>query len=355
MASFVVHGLTRSYFTRKVTGYLDFTDRPWRLEPCPPNIHPNASEIGWTGGIPVVTGPDGDLMWDSTAIIEHLDSHTDPSRGVLPEDQTLRFLVHLLDDFSDEWFYRPAVGSRWSFPGNTETAGWQIAEELSAFLGFPGGPVRENVVEAMTGSLPKLGVHPGSIDAWMEESVTPWFQALDEHLGDDGYLVGDRPSMADFALFGANVAHFVGDPVCRELADEYGPAVVAHTHRLQMPQRHDFGDWFSVATVPDTLIDVIAEAGRHYLPWVAEATVAGSASVALSDEVSVDITASPFLIAARGVMLARYVAARSAELDQILDRAGVLRYFADHVDQATAVPDVRDHARPPDNRPYAIN
>ena len=40
-------------------------------------------------------------------------------------------------------------------------------------------------------------------------------------------------------------------------------------------------------------------------------------------------------------MLARYVEARSPELDAILERAGVLRYFADHVDQATAVPDVR--------------
>ena len=105
----------------------------------------------------------------------------------------------------------------------------------------------------------------------------------------------------------------------------------------------------------DTLIAVIAEAGRHYLPWVAEATVEGAAAVALSDEISVDITASPFLVAARGITLARYVEARSPVLDEILDRAGVLSYFANHVDRATEIPDVRDHARPRDNRPYAIN
>ena len=58
MAPYIVHGLTRSYFTRKVTGYLDYTDRPWRLEPCPPTLHPAATEAGWTGGIPVVTAPD---------------------------------------------------------------------------------------------------------------------------------------------------------------------------------------------------------------------------------------------------------------------------------------------------------
>ena len=56
---YIVHGLTRSYFTRKVTGYLDYTDRPWRLEPCPPGDHLDAQAAGWTGGIPVVTEPVG--------------------------------------------------------------------------------------------------------------------------------------------------------------------------------------------------------------------------------------------------------------------------------------------------------
>ncbi|MAH11959.1 MAG: hypothetical protein CL403_12660, partial [Acidimicrobiaceae bacterium] len=81
---YIVHGLTRSYFTRKVTGYLDYTDRPWRLEPCPPGDHLGAQAAGWTGGIPVVAEPDDALMWDSTTIIEHLDLRADADRHVLP-------------------------------------------------------------------------------------------------------------------------------------------------------------------------------------------------------------------------------------------------------------------------------
>ena len=44
----LVHELTRSYFTRKVTGYLDYTDRPWRLEPMGPEPtgHPEAAASG---------------------------------------------------------------------------------------------------------------------------------------------------------------------------------------------------------------------------------------------------------------------------------------------------------------------
>ncbi|MEO0493343.1 MAG: glutathione S-transferase N-terminal domain-containing protein [Actinomycetota bacterium] len=346
---FIVHGLTRSYFTRKVTGYLDYTDRPWRLEPCPPNLHPEATAVGWTGGIPVITDPSGDLMWDSSTVIEHLDTMTDPARSVLPDDPSLRFVAHLLDDLSDEWFYRPAVGSRWNYPDNTMTAGWQISEELSTLVGFPGGLVRPGVVATMSANCPKLGVVEGSIDAWMAEVVAPWFDALEGHLG-AGYLLGDRPSLADFAVYGANAAHFVGDPVCRDLVDEHSPAAVAHTHRLSMPQRQTFGDW--AGGVSDSLIAVIAQAGRHYLPWVAAATVSGAATTTIGGH-EIEISSTPFLDNARGVLLARYVEARSSELDEILDAAGVLAYFADHVDQATLVSDPTQPARPSDNRPYS--
>lgn len=351
---YLVHGLTRSYFTRKVTGYLDYTDLPWRLEPGFLD-HPHAVAAGWNGGIPVITDPTGTPLWDSTSVIEHLDIAAPDDRKVLATDPTIRFLDYLLDDLSDEWFYRPAVGSRWSYPGNTEAAGWQITEELSVALGLPASAVRTNVVATMTASLPRLGVEPENIEAWMNEVFVSWLKALEPHLAGGGYLLGQRPGLADFAVFGANVAHFVGDPYCRELADEHGPGAVAHTHRLMLPERQDFGDWFDPTALPDTLIPVLAEAGRHYLPWVAKATVEGAATVEFADGVTAEISSTPFLDTARGIMLARYVAARTPELDAILEQAGVLEYFAEYVDQATAIPDVSSGAQPSDNRPYAVN
>lgn len=354
MVPYLVYGLTRSYFTRKVTGYLDYTDRPWRLEPGF-GQQAAATGAGWNGGIPVVTNPDGALMWDSTSIIEHLDQATPTDRSVLPADPTLQFVAYLLDDFSDEWFYRPAVGSRWSYPANTLTAGWQIAEELSSSLPIPAAFARDRVVETMTASLPKLGVTEDNIDAWMSEVLVPWMRALDVHLAEGGYLLGGRPSIADFAVFGANAAHFMGDPYCRELTDEHGSAAVAHTARLLMPQQQSFGEWFDADDIPDSLVALIAEAGRHYLPWVTEATVAGSATVELADGITADIASTPFLDAARGVLLARYVEARTPQLDGLLERAGVLPFFADAVGRATSIPDVSTASQPTDNRPYAVN
>ena len=113
---FIVHGLRVSYFTRKVTGYLDHAGLAWGLQPSL-GANMAAMEAGWNGGIPVVEAPDGTLMWDSTSVILHLDTRF-PERSVRPSDPVLAFLDALLDDFSDEWFYRHAVGSRWLFEEN---------------------------------------------------------------------------------------------------------------------------------------------------------------------------------------------------------------------------------------------
>ena len=56
---------------------------------------------------------------------------------------------------------------------------------------------------------------------------------------------------------------------------------------------------------------------------------------------------------ARRVLLARYASARSETLDRVLERAGILRYYADFVREAGAIPDPRLLPQPRLNRPFA--
>ena len=238
-----VYGSTQSFFTRKVTGYLDYKQLPWHLRRgLAPSAEARAG--GWPGGIPAVIDAEGRVMWDSTSLILHFEHHR-PERSVLPTDPTHRFLCFVLDDFNDEWFYRLAVGSRWYYPENTTHGSWDLAREGAFEIPAPVDQIRQMVTATMTGSLPPLGATPDNIDALMDESLKPWLRAFSAHLSADGYLFGGRPSMADFAFYGGDAAHFVNDPLCWRWVEEEGPEVAKHTFRLTEPDDQEFGDWLA--------------------------------------------------------------------------------------------------------------
>src|SRR5271156_3368114 len=120
-ASYRVYGMSQSYFTRKLTGYLDYKSVPYRLRRFAV-ANRVARDAGWPGGVPVVKTSGGEFMWDTTAMIHHLESRF-PEPRVLPTDPVLRFIDYVLEDALDEWFYRPAVGSRWVFLENHRARG----------------------------------------------------------------------------------------------------------------------------------------------------------------------------------------------------------------------------------------
>jgi glutathione S-transferase len=346
-----VHGMMQSYFTRKMTGYLDYKGIPWLFRRFP-GASPEAAAAGFPGGVPVVETPAGEFMWDSTSMIHHLELRF-PEPSVLPGDPAQRFLCHVVEDAADEWLYRPAVGTRWYFAENGAVGGFELARDLAVRMPLTGDQAFAAVGAHVRSSCPPLGVTAETIQLWVDDVLRPWMRVLGTHLARRPYLFGERPSIADFALFGGNAAHFVNDPLCRRWVDEDAPAVVQHTHRLLEPEDQEFGLWDDpAAAVPETLIALLAELGRHYLPWVSRACVDGVADVAFAQGPRVAIHATEFLQAARATLLARYVEHRSARLDALLERAGILRYFADHVAHAGTIPDVREPPRPALNRPF---
>jgi glutathione S-transferase len=340
--------MMQSYFTRKMTGYLDYKGIPWLFRRFA-GSSPETMAAGFPGGVPAVETPDGDFMWDSTAMILHLELRF-PEPAALPPDPVQRFLCHVIEDAADEWLYRPAVGSRWHFAENAAVGGFELARDISARLPITGDQAHAAVGAHVRASCPPLGVTPENIALWIDDVLRPWMRVLGANLARRPYLFGERPSLADFALFGGNAAHFVNDPMCRRWVDEDAPAVVRHTHRLLEPEDQEFGDWDDPGA--ETLTDVLAELGRMYLPWVSRACTDGVAELAFADGTRVAIRASEFLRQARATLLARYVASRSDRLDAALDRAGILSFFADHMGAAGSIPDYRDPPRPVLNRPF---
>lgn len=349
---FRVFGVDQSFFTRKVTGYLDHKGIRWTYRRCG-GVPPELAGRGFPGGIPAVETPEGELMWDSTAMILYLERRV-PEPAVLPPDPVAQFLCYLIDDICDEWIYRTAVGSRWFVEENTRLGGYELGRDMTFTL-----PVSADQAHAMTGAFVRsscgpLGVSAENIQSWIDEVLRPWMRVLGAHLAAERtpYLFGGRPSLADFAVFGGSAAHFANDPACRRWMDDDAPALVRHTHRILEPYGREPGGWLAAGEVPETLIAIVADAGRLYLPWVSVATIRGDAEVVFSNGQRTRIRATEFLRDARAVLLARYVQLRSDALDAVLERAGILRFFADHANEAGSVPRTDAPPRPRLNRPY---
>ena len=104
--------------------------------------------------------------------------------------------------------------------------------------------------------------------------------------------------------------------------------------------------------MPETLIAVLAELGKRYLPWVSRACVDGVADLVFENG-----TRWPSARRTSCATRARRCSpatssSRSARLDAVLERAGILPFFADHVALAGSIPDFREPPRPALNRPF---
>ena len=345
-----VYGMSQSYFTRKLTGYLDYKGIPYLLRRFAGGNRA-ARDAGWPGAMPVVQTPDREFMWDTTAMIHHLESRF-PEPSVLPAERVLRFIDYVLEDALDEWFYRTAVGSRWFYEENHRVGGWELARDATHEVTAPADRVYAVVQAHVTATCEPFGATPANIDSWIGEILRPWLRVTGAHLRSHRYFLGARPSLADFAFFGGNSAHFINDPQCRRWVDADAPEIVTHTHRLMEAEDQEFGEWIAPAEVPETMIAILAELGRFYLPWVSRAAVNGKAELAFASGQRIDIAVTPFLAEARATLLARYVESRSDELDALLERAGILSYFADYVGHAGKLASYQNPPRPALNRPF---
>lgn len=349
MKPYRVHGMTQSHFTCKMTGYMAYKGIPFLFRRFG-GTSPASAAAGFPGGVPAVQTPDGEFMWDSTSMIHHLELRF-PQPSVFPDDPAQRFLCYLIEDAADEWTYRMSVGTRWNYLENNAVGGYELGRDLARLMPVTGDMAYAAVGAHVRSTCPPLGVTPENVGSWVESVLRPWMRVLGAHLNETPYLFGARPSLADFGLFGGNAAHYINDPLCRRWLDEDAPTVVRQTYNLLEPEDETFGDWDTGEPRP-TLIRVLAELGRFYLPWVSRACRDGEAEVTFDDGAKVTIRSTEFLRDARAVLLARYVALRSDRLDAILERAGILRYFADYVAQAGSIPDCSKPPRPALNRPF---
>ena len=267
---YVLWGANWSLYTAKVRPYLIKKGIEY-VELNPSHPHFDESVLPQIGHftVPVLESPDGDLIADSTEIMEYLEPKF-PNPPMLPEDKSLAALAYLIHSFGSEGLTKSAMYLRWN---TTYENRLFVRDEFERSLAEP--EQADSFAVAMRGFLPILGIGLGhSADVAIETSIELLYDSLNAHFLKYPYILGGVPCLGDYGLMGALYAHHGRDVSSSNAMKVRAPALYRWIETMMRPPITDPEVWqvpqeyFSVDDLPDTLIAFLELIAENYVPEI---------------------------------------------------------------------------------------
>lgn len=324
-----IFGSELSPYSVKVRSYFRFKGLPHEWIPRSPAVQAEFQKYAKLPLVPLVVTPDGEGLQDSTPIIERFEAST-PEPSIVPADPALAFLSALLEEYGDEWGNKWMFHYRWRYLADC----WSTAERIALQMIGAQGPLavaqaRTAIVERMTGRLGFVGSNDKTQPV-IEASFKRALAILEVHLQSRPYLLGGRPALADFGLWG-QLYESATDPTPRAIMRTLAPKVMEWVQRMVSPAAEGpFETWPGLAPTLMPLFE--EEVSALFLPWSA----ANAAAIAVNDKTFEAVLGSavwaqePQKYHARSLAEIRrkYVAAKDAPgLEAILRDSGCLQWL----------------------------
>ncbi|HAJ48634.1 MAG TPA: glutathione S-transferase family protein [Alphaproteobacteria bacterium] len=278
----IVYGTDCSYYTGKIEAYLKAKGIAYRLEPfTPANMRRCAAHTGITQ-IPQLELSDGSWLIDTTLIMQHYEEALPDRPALRPSDPAASFIADLIEDFADEWLWRPAMHYRWSFAGSARLMSGWLAEHLTAMPG-PQFLKRAYWYRRQLGVFVRGdGVTPANRTG-VEAAYLDSLRALEAVFAERPYVMGTRPCQADFGFMAPMFRHFLCDPVPGRVMRNDAPGVHEWAARMWNLSPVKVAAMTPVTELPRHLEPLLALIARDYLPYLeanARAFAAGDKMVA---------------------------------------------------------------------------
>ncbi len=278
----IVYGSEYSYFTGKFEAYLRFKEIPYERRPM--SVRQYLWRIPRKVGVaqlPTVELPGGRWMTDTTPMIAWLEQQH-PTPPVIPPDPVQAFFALLIEDFGDEWLWRPAMHYRWDYAADRELMGRRLASELVR-LPIPLALRRRWLAWRQT----HLFVRGDGVDRstrdHMDAAYTRTLDRLEPILSSRPFLLGGRPTVADLGLFGSMFRHFAIDPTPARIMRDRAPSVWEWVARVWAARASLIGSAELLEGVPEDLGPLLREAGETHLEMLAANAEAHNAGEARHD------------------------------------------------------------------------
>jgi glutathione S-transferase len=271
----IVYGSVISYYTGKLEGYLRYKEIPYRLVRFSPSIQRLLKEKTGNSQMPSVELPDGRFMTDTTPMIDWFETQF-PGPVVIPADPLQAFFSRLIEDYAEEWMWRPAMHFRWSYRQDRLHLSRKIVDEIMPGVPLPGLVKRMAIRRRQHGMYVRRdGV---SRETWdhVEGIYFGTLHRLSNIFRVRPYLLGDVPTLADFGFFASMFRHFAQDPTPSDLMRERAPEVYEWQSRLWNARGSQVSGSL-VDGVPADWGPLLEDVGSAYLPYLCANAEAWSA------------------------------------------------------------------------------
>ncbi len=262
----LVYGCSISYFTGKLEGYLRYKEIPYRLVPMTPLVRAKVGRRTGTPQMPAVEHPDGRWMTDTTPMIDWFESQH-PEPAVIPRDPLQGFASRLVEDYADEWMWRPALHYRWSYRGDALLLSRRIVDEMMARVPVPGALKRLGIRQRQRGRYVRGDGVSAATRAHVEGVYLRSLDQLEPIFASRPFLLGAQPTLADFGFFASMFRHFGLDPTPAAIMLGRAPAVYEWLARL-WNARGSRTQGALVAGIPPDWSPILREIGGAYLPYL---------------------------------------------------------------------------------------
>ncbi len=215
-------------------------------------------------------GAPDEAMIDSTFEIMRLESMF-KERSLIPPDPALAFLHSLIEDYGDEWLTKPMFHYRWNYaPDIRKASQVLILDRMPHLDGARLEHAAKMIADRQIARLTVVGSNPVTRPV-IEDSYQRLLAILDRHIaGGLLFLMGNRPGVGDFGLFGqlSQLTHF--DPTPAAIAADHAPRVYSWVNRMEDLAAIDVADdgWLARDRVGATLHQLLCEIGRVYAPFL---------------------------------------------------------------------------------------
>ncbi|MCY3640385.1 MAG: glutathione S-transferase N-terminal domain-containing protein [Gammaproteobacteria bacterium] len=255
-------GRTRSYF---IKAGIDYREEPHASPHFYESVLPKA---GGRRGIPTIEFPDGSVIRDGVAIIDHFERLNGGTFS--PSTPKQRIVSRLLDAIGAEGLLRPCMHYRWNFD--------QDNDEFLRFhfqTIYSGDDVNQAAAERMQFIKeevnPAWGVTPDNYEL-IEGLHQGTLQTLNAHFSNHPYFLGGKPCIGDFGMMAPLYGHLGRDPKPLSLMQTQAVRLFRWVERMNRsePDAGEFANkdyaYLGNDEVPDTLIHALKHFAIDYVP-----------------------------------------------------------------------------------------